>query len=621
MGGSALAVLVAAELARQGLGGDALGIPDNVARHESPPPLAAPVQVRRLLADPLRAADVRALFDDAVPRALSDLTPAPAREPFEAALERYLGELAVAQRLLGEATRGVAEVRVGERLPPADALAAIARGADLGAIERANALFLEATMKLARASRGAELGEPRTLETAAGTVVIGSAGPDRHETPAVLIVDPGGDDRYERPPARSAAFSAIIDLEGDDRYRGGIAAAIAGASLLLDFAGNDAYESGVFAQGAAAFGFAALIDAGGDDEYRVGVGGQGFALAGGVGLLWDRGGNDRYFAAGAPDPFERGALSFAQGAAAGTRTLVGGGIGILRDERGDDRYEAQLFAQGSGYYYGAGFLWDEAGEDRYAAVRYAQGAGAHQALGVLRDESGNDRYALGHGAGQGMGLDLAVGALLDGGGDDRYAARFHAQGTATANGFGLLADSGGADRLRVEDRYVWGVAEPLRGLPSVGVLLSSKEALLEKMESPSPPAPQATEAPCGNPDLAVRRDHFDALLATGLALRCRLRRGEMWMEAEALLAKDPADALAPWIASALAAAPEGAREKLRETLWRHPSCGVRSLVLTEQKLDAAIASSCWRLQAAALRLGAAAPQISLPSFLRGRRAY
>jgi hypothetical protein len=618
MGGPALAVLVAAELARQGLGADATGIIDNVLRHESPPPLAAPAQVRRLLGDPLRAADARSLFEGVVPDGLHDLTPL--REPFDAALERTLGELATAQRLLADATRGLAEVGVGERLPSADALAAIARGADLAGIERANALFLAATMRLARAARGADLGEPRTLGTAAGTVVIGSLGADRHRAAAVLIVDPGGDDLYERPPARSGSFSAIIDLGGDDRYRGGVAAAIAGASLVLDLAGNDRYESERFAQGAAAFGLAALVDDEGDDEYRIGAGGQGFALAGGVGLLWDRGGNDRYFAAGLADPFGRGALSFAQGAAAGTRTIVGGGIGILRDERGDDRYEAQLFAQGSGYYYGAGVLWDEAGDDRYGAVRYAQGAAAHQAVGVLREDSGNDRYALGHGAGQGMGLDLAVGALVDGGGDDRYAARYYAQGTATANGFGLLADAGGADRLRVEDRYAWGVAEPLRGLPSVGVLLGGKDALLEKVDPiPAAEAP-AEDQPCPQPDLAVRREHFDALLATGLALHCRLGKGEMWDAAAALLERDPADALAAWIAPALPAAPEGMREKLRQALGRHPSCGVRAAVLTERDMPAAMQSTCWRLQAAALRLGAT-PSPSLPSFLRGRRAY
>lgn len=618
MPGTALSLLVAAELARQTLGPDALGIIDNVARHEAPPPLAAPAQVRQALADPLRAAEARALFDEVVPGALRDL--APAHEPFAAALERYLGELAAAQRLLDEATRGTAEVSAAKGLPSADALAALARRADLAGVARANALFLEATMRLARAARGADLGEPRTLETPAGTVVIGSRDRDRYRDDAVLIVDPGGDDRYERPPARSGRFSAIVDLAGDDRYAGGVAAAIAGASLVVDFAGNDVYDSAHFAQGAAAFGFAALVDAEGDDEYRVGAGGQGFALAGGVGLLWDRDGEDRYVAAGLPDPFDRGPLSFAQGAAAGTRTIVAGGIGILRDERGDDRYDAHLFAQGSGYYYGAGLLWDEAGDDRYAAVRYAQGAGAHQATGLLRDESGNDHYALAHGAGQGMGLDLAVGALVDAAGDDRYAARFYAQGTATANGFGLLADAGGADRLRVEDRYAWGTAEPLRGLPSVGLLLVSEKTLLEKIEGASPAAPQAKEEPCGNPDLSVRREHFDALLATGLALQCRLRKGEMWEEARALLERDPADPLAAFIAPALASAPEAMRETLRETLWRHPGCGVRAAALTSEKIEEAKSSTCWRLQAAALRLGAE-PSPSLPSFLRGRRAY
>jgi len=241
---------------------------------------------------------------------------------------------------------------------------------------------------------------------------------------------------------------------------------------------------------------------------------------------------------------------------------------------------------------------------------------------VLRDEAGFDAYELAHGAGQGMGLDLALGVLFDGAGDDRYTARFYAQGTATANGLGLLADSGGADRLRVEDRHAWGVAEPLRGLPSVGLLLNdSSRALFERAETVRKPVPQE-EKSCAKPDLAARRDDFDALLAAGEALRCALQKGARWDEAEALLARDPADPLAAWIAPALPAAPEALREKLRAVLWKHPSCGVRSNALTKEKLDEAASSGCWRLQAAALRLGASpAPGVSVPSFLRPRRAY
>jgi hypothetical protein len=281
-----------------------------------------------------------------------------------------------------------------------------------------------------------------------------------------------------------------------------------------------------------------------------------------------------------------------------------------------------MFAQGSGYYYGVGLLWDQGGDDRYRAVRYAQGSGAHEAVGVLRDEAGHDAYALAWGAGQGMGLDLALGVLVDGAGDDRYAARFYAQGTATANGFGLLADVGGADRLRAEDRYAWGTAEPLRGLPSVGVLLSdSRKALFERVESVQRPvAPE--EKPCANPNLSVRRDDFDALLATGEALRCALQKGERWDEAAALLQRNPADALAAWIAPALAAAPDALREKLRAALWAHPHCGVRAAVVSKKELETAMHSACWRLQAAALRLGAQPPPgVSVPGFLRPPRAY
>ncbi|MDF3010820.1 MAG: hypothetical protein K0S03_1616 [Burkholderiales bacterium] len=650
----ALALLVAAELARQALGPDALLIIDNIVRHEAPPPRAAPAIVRELLARPLDAANAAAFFDRNVNKSLMQFAAEPEKTvPFDSLLQRYIEELAAAQRALLAATGKLDEQALlealKEGLPSADQLLGVANAVDPAGLERANALLVEATAKFVRDLDRNVAMEPRRLETAIGTVVIGSRGSDRHYPGAALIIDPGGDDTYVRAPAFGGAISVIVDLGGDDRYLGadiavralsalidlagddrydtegpGLGAAIAGASLLVDLAGNDRYQSGYFGQGAAAFGTGALIDIAGDDEYRLVAWGQGLGLAGGLGLLWDRGGSDHYLVAGAADPFNRGLLSGAQGAGFGFRTLLGGGIGILRDDRGDDRYEAEMFAQGSGYYYGAGLLWDESGHDRYRAVRYAQGSGAHEAVGVLRDEEGFDSYDLGHGAGQGMGLDLALGVLVDGAGDDRYSARFHAQGTATANGLGLLADAGGADRLRVEDRYAWGTAEPLRGLPSVGLLLNdSRKALFERMQpAAAKPPPSAIPFECAKADLSARRDDFDVLLAAGQALHCALRKGERWDEAAALLRHNPADPLATWIAPALPAAPEALREELRAVLWAHPSCGVRTNVLTKEKLEDALSSSCWRLLAAALRLGAKpAPGVRLPGFLPAPRAY
>jgi hypothetical protein len=517
----ALATRVDAILERRGLGPDALSVIDNIIRHDTAAPPAAPPMVRELLAGPLAAADAATLFDRAVPGALRrfvdevsvkataprgpDQAPASLRE----LLDAYLGELAEAQRVLRTAARGEAVdaqaliLELRDNLPSRNRLREIAAGYDPPVLRRATTLFLNATARFVRALRegGARIEFPdrsARFDSAVGVVVIGTRGDDVHGPGAAVIVDPGGNDTYVRMPATGGAISVVLDLGGDDLYRGsdlvvhglsaivdfsgndvyamagpGLGAAIAGAAVVVDFSGDDRYAAELFGEGAAAFGLGAIVDLAGNDSYRLRAGGQGFGLAGGVGLLWDRTGNDTYVAAGLADVYGRGGgLSWAQGAAFGYRTLLGGGIGILRDDAGDDRYEAEMYAQGAGYYYGVGLLWDLGGSDRYRAVRYAQGAGVHEAVGVLRDESGDDRYELAVGVGQGMGLDLAVGVLADAAGDDHYRAPLLAQGTATANGVGIVFDGGGADEWHVDDtRQAWGSAEWLRGLPTLGLLL------------------------------------------------------------------------------------------------------------------------------------------------------
>jgi hypothetical protein len=116
----------------------------------------------------------------------------------------------------------------------------------------------------------------------------------------------------------------------------------------------------------------------------------------------------------------------------------------------------------------------------------------HEAVGVLRDEAGDDRYDLDIGVGQGMGLDLALGVLFDGGGADDYRAPAYAQGNATANGIGIAYDAGGADRWHAGgDRRVWGVAEALRGLPSVGIIAYDAAGSVFERDGAPVPAPAA----------------------------------------------------------------------------------------------------------------------------------
>jgi hypothetical protein len=529
---SELAIAVALALAHAALGPDSLQVIDGTLR-DAPAPPGSPALARELLAQPLQALDADAIFQRAVPGVLARFAAQGEAQrlaqPFDEVLERYLGELEAAREALRAATGGAEFeaallARLPQGLPSSQQLAAVAAAVDPAALERANLRFLEATARFVRELRapGMQLPPAGRFPSRIGSIVIGGAGDERHAADAALIVDPGGNDRYERAPVSGGAVAVIVDLGGDDHYAGsdvavrgfsalvdlagddryamsgpGLGAAIAGAALLFDAAGDDHYAAGTFGQGAAAFGIGVLIDLQGEDRYRLRAGGQGYGLAGGVGLLWDRDGNDRYRVAGFEDPYRReGGLSFAQGAASGYREeggpaaspYLGGGIGILRDERGDDAYEAEMFAQGLGYFHGVGLLWDGGGNDHYRAVRYAQGNGVHRAAGTLRDDAGDDRYELAFGVGQGMGLDLAVGALLDAAGNDVYEAGVLAQASATANGIGLLADGGGDDLWRMTRRAElrsWGHAEWYCGLPSVGLLLHQGRARFERAGAPA----------------------------------------------------------------------------------------------------------------------------------------
>jgi hypothetical protein len=650
-----------------------LQVIDNVLAHEGAPPPSPPL-VRELLARPLDARDAQTLFGRSVPAALSRLAEATPQGPpvaLEVAADELLQALAIARRALPELPADFpaelpapsAQREMPTEFDPAPFLEALAQ------FRRRNVTWPAA---------GARFERDRVL------ILVGTPGDDVHELAPLrggavrILVDPGGNDRYQGADIALGSLAAILDLAGDDRYAADGSAwgsAIAGASLLLDVAGNDTYVAGDFSLGAALAGLGALIDLAGDDRYRVRAFGQGLGLAGGTGVLWDRAGNDRYLADGLPDPFDRGGgLSFAQGAAVGVRSGRGGGVGILRDDAGDDSYEGQLYAQGAGYYYALGLLWDRAGNDRYRAARYAQGAGVHQAVGVLRDESGNDTYELTVGVGQGIGVDLAVGVLVDASGDDSYFAPTLAQGAATDNGVGIIEDGGGADQWRLEHLPGRGNAGWSRGLPSVGLVLADAPAMsmpvaFETASETACPV-EANAAPADSsledalrslgpglvsgkvdaaryalvmrelrdrPDVAIAAlplAEFDVRWPLSIALGCALR-GASDAQAEAMLASfgrlldDPR--LAGLVAEALRAnpTPSATRQHLVDRLMAHPSCGIRSAALgldgSEAAAQTALRSSCWQLQARALRIlqerGVAPEDLNgVPRFLRHRDA-
>lgn len=271
-----------------------------------------------------------------------------------------------------------------------------------------------------------------------------------------LIIDLAGNDRYTGNANQSVGGALlgsfiIDDRAGDDRYEGellGPASALYGLSILIDRAGNDIYTGKEWSLGAACYGAALLIDLGGSDVYIGEYLCQGVGGPRGFGAIIDASGNDLYRTNG-PQPSAYGTpavyQSFSQGMGFGFRNYAAGGVGLISDLAGNDRYEAGEFAQGGAYYFALGILHDASGDDLYYGNRYGQGFGVHQAHGALADDAGNDTYWSMTAASQGAAWDIGAGLLIDRAGDDTYRCDGLGQGGASMQAIAMFIDLGGRD--------------------------------------------------------------------------------------------------------------------------------------------------------------------------------
>ena len=263
--------------------------------------------------------------------------------------------------------------------------------------------------------------------------------------------------------AAEMGYAFLVDCAGNDSYEGGRAgqgAGLFGVGAVLDMAGDDHYSGRAYCQGAAQFGIGILSDLSGDDRYECYELSQGFGSTYGCGMLVDVAGNDVYTANDTdivnPSPqTEEHNASLAQGCGYGRRAdytdghSLAGGVGMLIDGDGNDRYSSGVFGQGVGYWAGLGILADLAGNDEYVGVWYNQGSCAHFAAGVLYDFAGDDHYSATHNMAQGAGHDFSLGFLIDGAGNDTYDAPNLSLGGGNANGIGILWERGGGDTYRV----------------------------------------------------------------------------------------------------------------------------------------------------------------------------
>jgi hypothetical protein len=281
-------------------------------------------------------------------------------------------------------------------------------------------------------------------------------------------IDLGGNDRYEAVTAGGIAcgllgVGIVVDEAGDDRYScaaSGLGRGLFGIGLLLDVAGHDSYRStDSWCQGAGHAGVGALVDLAGDDDYECTQQSQGLGGTLGAGLLIDVAGNDSYVArddGNVSELYLGQSVAMSQGCGYGRRADLGdgwslaGGVGVLVDGAGDDRYHAQVWAQGCGYWWGLGILEDRGGDDAYQNGKYSAGAAAHFAIGVCIDLSGDDLHnaynTTAKNQFQGHARDGSIGVFVDGAGDDAYDVCHNCAGSGDLNSIGLFWDRRGNDR-------------------------------------------------------------------------------------------------------------------------------------------------------------------------------
>jgi len=264
---------------------------------------------------------------------------------------------------------------------------------------------------------------------------------------------------------------------------------------------------------------------------------QAFARPKGVAFCVNRRGNDTYEAGGvylhAPLFADR-YQSFSQGFAIGAReTDWAGGVAMLVDFEGNDRYLGDVYNQGVGYWYAAGLLWDGGGNDSYEMTQYGQGSGIHLAVGGLVDVSGNDTYVMHSGLGQGGSHDYAASILHDRQGNDRYMGATSCNGCGLTNAVGIFIDRAGDDTYGARREGGLNTGRPARDFGSIGVMLDLQgrddylggmedggvwrgtdigvgvDVTVAAPETPVPPEPPKTRIPEG----PLCQETFDQLWA------------------------------------------------------------------------------------------------------------
>lgn len=270
-----------------------------------------------------------------------------------------------------------------------------------------------------------------------------------------ILIEHSGDDSYDNKSdnftlgAGFLGIGVLVDLSGNDRYftkhfTQGIG--VLGVGILADYSGNELYNADIFCQGAGLFGVGLLLDSDGGDYRECASYGQGFALSYGIGVLSDLKGSDRNVL---NYSYEKDMLGqkagYGQGASRSYlddngNPMFYGGIGILVDNDGGDRYRSRgECTQGGGDVLSLGVLFDFSGDDIYHSVS-GQGWGRDFACGILVDKAGNDSYKS-ENRGGAYSKNNGVGIFLEYEGTEFYKSKMRSFGYSEGdNSLSLFVD-------------------------------------------------------------------------------------------------------------------------------------------------------------------------------------
>ena len=227
-----------------------------------------------------------------------------------------------------------------------------------------------------------------------GILRLGSTGNDVETLDRLIQIDPTGDDTYrnnagatnmndigaERHTQPRFLVSISLDFAGNDEYIGrnamfgfpveGQGSGVIGIGILHDLAGDDYYRCREFCQGGASQGVGYFRDQSGKD-YARGTKAIGYGQSAGIGIHRNDAGDDIYY------------TGMGGGHAYGTTAEEDAiATGILWDRGGTDRYESGQSIRAYGFVdgWGRGWLADEGPETDYYETADASKVGPSQFL-------------------------------------------------------------------------------------------------------------------------------------------------------------------------------------------------------------------------------------------------